>query len=188
MRVDPDVPFDELPLKTRRRLAVGVLLRSLGVSALIVVGYFVLPMNDVSSSGLLVLLTGLAILVGLLSSQIRAVSTSPYPRIRAVGSLAISAPLFFVVFATVYYLMDQTYPGSWTQPMTRLDAIYFTVTTFTTVGFGDITAVSQTARTVVTVQMLGGLLIVGLVARAFINATQTGIRRREANRRSNRRR
>ena len=109
-------------------------------------------------------------------------------RIRALGALAISAPLFFVVFSTAYYLMDQTYPGSWTEPMTRLDAVYFTVTTFTTVGFGDITAVSQPARIVVTVQMLGGLVIVGLVARAFINAMQTGLQRREANRRSNRRR
>jgi hypothetical protein len=187
MRVDPDVPFDELPTRARRRLAVGVVLRSLGVATLIIVGYFVLPMTNVNSSGLLVLLVGLVILVGLLSSQIRSISTSPYPRIRAIGALTISAPLFFVVFSTVYYLMDQAYPGSWTEPMTRLDAIYFTVTTFTTVGFGDITAVSQTARIVVTVQMLGGLVIVGLVARAFINAMQTGLQRREAIRRSRRR-
>ena len=35
---------------------------------------------------------------------------------------------------------------------TRLDSIYFTVTTLSTVGFGDIAAHSQGARAVVTVQ------------------------------------
>ena len=156
MRADPDVPFDELPRRVRRRLAVDSLLRSLGVSVLIVVGYFTLPMSNLNPSALAVLVGGIALVIGLLSWQITSIAGSPYPRIRAVGALAISVPLFFVVFATGYYLMDRADPGGWTQPMTRLDSLYFTITTFTTVGYGDITAVSQTARAVVIVQMLSG--------------------------------
>ena len=38
--------------------------------------------------------------------------------------------------------------GTFTEPLTRTDAQYFTVTIFATVGFGDITAVTQTARVV----------------------------------------
>jgi hypothetical protein len=60
-----------------------------------------------------------------------------------------------------------------TQPLTRTDALYFTVTVFATVGFGDITAVSQSARLVVTVQMLLDLLALGLVVRAFVGAVQS---------------
>jgi hypothetical protein len=36
--------------------------------------------------------------------------------------------------------------------LTRTDALYFTVTVFSTVGFGDITAKTETARLVVTGQ------------------------------------
>jgi voltage-gated potassium channel len=43
---------------------------------------------------------------------------------------------------------------------------------FSTVGFGDIVAVDQTARVVVTVQMLLDLLFLGLVVRSFAGAVQ----------------
>jgi hypothetical protein len=38
--------------------------------------------------------------------------------------------------------------------LTHTDGLYFTVTVFSTVGFGDITAKSQAARLVVTGQMI----------------------------------
>jgi hypothetical protein len=50
--------------------------------------------------------------------------------------------------------------------------MYFTVTVFTTVGFGDITATSQLARALVTVQMLLDLIVIGLVIRVFFGAVQ----------------
>ena len=43
------------------------------------------------------------------------------------------------------------------QPLTRADALYFAVTVFSTVGFGDITPESEAARVVLIVQMLGDL-------------------------------
>jgi Ion channel len=49
------------------------------------------------------------------------------------------------------------------------------VTVFGTVGFGDITAASQSARLVVTVQMLLDLLALGLVVRAFVSAVQSAV-------------
>ena len=48
-----------------------------------------------------------------------------------------------------------------THQLTRTDALYFTVTTFTTVGFGDIIPASQGARLVVTAQMILDLLVLG---------------------------
>lgn len=182
MRADPDIPFDELPTRVRRRLAVDSLLRSLAVSAAIVVGYFVLPMTNLDTSGVVLLFVGLAVMSGVLAWQIRAIATSPYPRVRAVGALTTSVPLFFVVFATTYFLLERNDPGAFTEPMTRLDAVYFTITTFATVGYGDIAAVSETARALATVQMLGDLAIVGFVARAFVNALQTGLERRSSGR------
>ena len=46
------------------------------------------------------------------------------------------------------------------------------MTTFATVGFGDITATSQFARVLVTVQMILDLIVLGAVIRVFIGAVQ----------------
>ena len=64
--------------------------------------------------------------------------------------------------------------------MTRTDALYFTVTIFATVGFGDITAVTQTARVVTMVQMLLDLIVLGLLIRLVLSAVQTSQQRRAA--------
>jgi len=58
--------------------------------------------------------------------------------------------------------------------------MYFSTTVFTTVGFGDITAKSQAARVVVTMQMFLDLVILGLVARLIVNAVKMGKQRNVA--------
>jgi hypothetical protein len=176
---DTDLSYQELPARVRRRLAVGSLLRSLLVSVAIVVGYFLLPMRGLSNTEGLGLVIGLAVLALLVAWQLRGIVRSQYPRIRAIGALATSVPLFLVIFATTYYLMGAAQPESFSEPMSRLDSAYFTVTVFATVGFGDIVATTETARTVTTVQMIGNLVMVGLVARALFGAVQTNISRRE---------
>jgi voltage-gated potassium channel len=55
-----------------------------------------------------------------------------------------------------------------------LDAMYFSATVFTTVGFGDITAKSETARVLVTCQMMLDLVVIGLVVRLVLNAIKVG--------------
>ena len=103
----------------------------------------------------------------------RAITRSQRPGVRAIEALATTAPLFLLLFAAIYYQMAHSQSGSFSShPLTRTDSLYFTVTVFTTVGFGDITATSQVARQVVTVQMVLDLLVLGLGIRAFISAVQ----------------
>jgi hypothetical protein len=181
MRGAPHVPYGELSARARRRLALGALLRSLGVSAVVVLGYFVLPVTTKPDLlALVVLVVGLVVVAVLLTWQIRGITRSPYPRIKGVETLATTVPVFFVVFATTYYLMGQAAPASFTEKMNRLDSMYFTVTTFATVGYGDIAPVSEAARLIAIVQMIGDLAIVGLVARLLFNAVQIGISRRDS--------
>ena len=70
-------------------------------------------------------------------------------------------------------------------PLTRTDSLYFTVTVFATVGFGDITATSQTARLIVTVQMILDLIVLGLGIRVFLGAVQRGRNKTQRSRRQN---
>ena len=48
------------------------------------------------------------------------------------------------------------------------------MTIFSTVGFGDISATSQSARLVVTSQMILDLLILGIGINAFVHAARVG--------------
>jgi voltage-gated potassium channel len=76
--------------------------------------------------------------------------------------------------------MERALPGSFTQPLTRTDSLYFTVTVFSTVGFGDITAKAEPARIILIVQMLGDLALLGAGIRVLLGAVRRGQERRSA--------
>jgi voltage-gated potassium channel len=161
----------ELPPAAHRLLGL-VLLRSVVTAAVLVGLYYLLPLNHIKSVPL-TLAGGLVILLGVAVWQLRAIIRARYPALRAVEALATTVPLFLLLFAATYFTMAGTSPANFsTHSLTRTDALYFTVTTFSTVGYGDITAVSQSARLVVTAQMLLDLLVLGLVVRAFVGAVQ----------------
>jgi voltage-gated potassium channel len=116
---------------------------------------------------------GLLILLAVTVFQFRTIAKARYPALRAVEALAATVPLFLLLFASAYFTMARISPANFsTHSLTRIDALYFTVTTFSTVGYGDITAVSQSARLVVTAQMLLDLLVLGLGIRVFVGAVQ----------------
>jgi hypothetical protein len=75
-----------------------------------------------------------------------------------------------LLFASAYAVLSTISVRNFGQPLTHTDALYFTVTVFSTVGFGDITAKTDAARLVVTSQMIADLLIIGLVIRVFLGA------------------
>ncbi|WP_344155034.1 potassium channel family protein [Nocardioides koreensis] len=166
--------------RVRRRRPLAMVGGSLLVSTALVYAYFVLPLtSDVAADTFVQLVVGLVVLAALLAWQIREILRSPYPAAQAISALVMSVPLFLTLFSVTYYLMGESAPSAFSEPMTRLDSMYFTVTVFATVGFGDITAVSQTARAVTTVQMMGGLVLVGLIARVIFGAVQEGRSRRD---------
>jgi len=89
--------------------------------------------------------------------------------------------LLLVVFAAVYYLTGQTQPDIFTQPMDKIDAMHFTVTVFSTIGFGDITAKSDLARTLVTrPDARQPRRHRPLVAKVIFGAVDTGLKKRTA--------
>jgi voltage-gated potassium channel len=71
--------------------------------------------------------------------------------------------------------------------MTRLDALCFTVTTFATVGFGDISPHSQIARPVALARMVCGLILVGVIAKLLFGIAQESDHRRNPGRTAGRR-
>jgi len=169
----------DLPPAQRRRLIAGAVLRSVVVAAVLVVLYYVLPLDRPWDSDTAVrLLVGLLVFAGVMVWGVRTIAGSRYPGVRAAGALALAFPFFLLLFASTYFEMERASAASFTQPLTRTDALYFTVTVFTTVGFGDITARSEAARIVLIVQMLTDLAFLGAGVRVLLGAVQRGRQRR----------
>jgi voltage-gated potassium channel Kch len=95
--------------------------------------------------------------------------------LKAVEALAATAPLFLLLFAAAYFLVAQEDPSNFTvETLTRTDSLYFTVTIFATVGFGDISPASEAARILVMAQMILDLIVLGLGIRIFVGAIEVG--------------
>ena len=156
-------------------------LRSLASAAVLVAVYYWLPFDrSPNSSALVRLALGIIAFIAVLAWQVRAITEAAYPRIRAVESLFLTVPLLVLLFASTYFIMARSSSANFAQALTRTDALYFTVTVLSTVGFGDISAKSDTARIVVTVQMLVDLVLIGLGVRILLNATERGLSRRDS--------
>ncbi|MGY1745466.1 potassium channel family protein [Blastococcus sp. SYSU D00695] len=174
-----DVPPLEPPAPGRRAVTVALgrtVLTSLAVLAL----YAVLPLDGSFDGRTWLLLAAGLVATGLIASwQVRAIMRAPHPALRAVEAAGLSLPLFLVLFAAAYVVLSASTDHAFTEPVDRVDGLYFVVTVFATVGFGDIAPVSSTARVLTTIQMVGDLVLVGLVLRAFLGAVDRGRRRTE---------
>jgi len=99
-------------LRLRPRPLVLSLLRALGSTIALVVLYYLLPLDESSIPVVvLILASGLAGLVLLVAFQVRSIMKSPFPELRAVGALATSIPLFLLLFAATYFIMDRISAG-----------------------------------------------------------------------------
>ncbi len=174
-----DERYQDLPAAKRRQLIFRAVLRSVLAAAVLVVLYYVLPLDRPWDADTAIrLLIGLLVFASVMVWQVRAIAGSRYPGLRAAGALGLIIPFYLVLFASTYFVMERAAAASFTQPLTRTDALYFTVTVFSTVGFGDITAKSETARVVLTIQMLADLALLGAGLRVLLGPVQRGRERR----------
>jgi len=77
--------------------------------------------------------------------------------------LTVFAAVLYIegIFANDYYWLSHRSPAAFNEPLNRIDAVYFTVSTAMTTGLGDIHPLSSSARLVVIAQMLlSGFLLV----------------------------
>ena len=70
--------------------------------------------------------------------------------------------LLIPVFAVIYSLN----PQFWSEPLTFIQSIYFSVVTVTTLGYGDIVPITDAARILTAIESIIGIVIIGI----FINA------------------
>jgi voltage-gated potassium channel len=160
--------------KERRRFLLVTALKAAVATVGVLLVYYLIPLDRVPDGRLfIVLVTEMLLLATVIWWQVRRVFNSRTPLLAAIEALAITIPLFLVIFAAMYVVLANDSGSNFNVgSLTRTDALYFTVTVFATVGFGDITATSQLARVLVTVQMLVDLVVLGVVIRVFFGAVQ----------------
>ena len=151
-------------------------LRALLTASVLIALYYLLPLDfaDSDTSAVVKLAVGALVFIGLMTWQLRAITQSGTPGLRALEGLFFAIPLFLILFATTYYAMSQANSSDFTAPLNRSDALYFTVTIFSTVGFGDISARAEPARLIVTAQMILDLIILGAGVKIILGAVQRG--------------
>jgi voltage-gated potassium channel len=142
--------------------------------------YAFVPIPGSSRRGIAVgLIVGLVIFVVLVGWQVRSIVRAEHPVLRAVEVVAFAYPLLVVVFAFTYLSLSRVDAANFSERLDRVGALYFTVSTISTVGFGDITADTDGARILVTFQMLFNLALIAGLVRLVILATRTGLHRRQ---------
>ena len=173
MAVDPDSGT------SGGRAVAGTLLHSAATSAVLLVAYYQAPLDRPLDrvTGWLFLMA-LLLFAAVMAFQLRGILRSQEPRLRAIRALGAGVPLLLVIFASAYCIIAAHQPGAFSEPLSRTDGLYFTVTVFSTVGLGDIAPVTELARVLVTIQMLAGLITVGLVAKLVVGAVQVAVARR----------
>ena len=135
--------------------------------------YYRLPMDQPENGyTVLRLVSGLLLVVVVLWWQVRLIARSSRPRWQGVQALALVLPLFLLMFANACFLLARHQPGSFNVDLSRTDALYFVVTVFATVGFGDVVPVSPLARIVVIAQMIGDLLVLGVALKVILVAVR----------------
>ena len=173
-----DQPYYQLLPVQRRRLVFRAVLRGVLSATALVVVYYVLPLDQPWNGDTAVrILIGLLVFAGIVVWQVRSIAGSRYPRIKAFEALGLILPFYLLVFASTYFVMQRVSAANFTQSLTRTDALYFAVTVFSTVGFGDITPKSEAARVVLIVQMLGDIALLGAGARVLLGAVRRGQQR-----------
>ncbi|MFE9120465.1 potassium channel family protein [Streptomyces sp. NPDC007172] len=156
-------------------------LRALGSAVLVTALYYVAPLDWGVGVGAVAVLVGALVVFGwLLAWQLGSIARAPYPWLRAMEALAIAVPLFLVLFSAGYFLLAHDVPGSFSEPLTRTASLYFTISVFVTVGFGDIVPTSEAARALTSVQMIVDLIVLAVLGKAVLGAVRMGLRRRSA--------
>ncbi len=167
------------PSARRRRRIVELLWTALSAVPLLTL-YYLAPLDgrlDVST--LIGFALGLVAFALVIVWQVRAIVSSDAPRLRTVRAVVIGVSTLLVVFAATYSVISTNRPDSFSEPLSRTDALYFTLTVFATVGFGDIAPRTDFARIITMVQMITGLIAVGLLGKIVLAAMQKGLRRQE---------
>ena len=121
---------------------------------------------------------GIALYIWFFRRQVKGVYKAQYPTLRAIESLILVAAMFLAIFAMVYVMVSITDPSAFTESLDSFNGYYFSLTVLATVGFGDITPVTTTARSFTMVQMALDIAFIAVIIKVMSAAARRAIQQR----------
>jgi voltage-gated potassium channel len=146
---------------------IRVIVRTALTAAALILIYAVIPIprgSSLSVGGTILFIGGVVALATAMISLIRQVGLSA-GQVAVRGEMIVLLGYGILFFFSLAYLWLARSPDQFDGMDTRVDAMYFTVTTLTTVGFGDIHAAGQAARIAVTIQMIFNVVFIASAVR-----------------------
>lgn len=140
-----------------------------GGTLLMILAYYVVPLEADRSLWVrsVVLAAVLGILIVLTVRQLQRYSDP-------VGRLILVLVAVIMSLSVVCYLLA-TVPGQFEGLETRTDALYFTIVTMATVGYGDIHPIGQTSRAVMVLTVSFSMVFVATLASTIVSRLRESV-------------
>lgn len=134
----------------------------------VLVAYYAFPVDFDRAPGLVVLnllltFAGLGLIGWTMVSELGHLRRGEASR--SSPALAMLVVLLVMAFSLSFYLLELVSPGQIAELETRTDALYFTLSTMATVGYGDVHAVGQAARALVSAVIAFDVVVVASLVR-----------------------
>ncbi|MEU7616784.1 potassium channel family protein [Micromonospora rifamycinica] len=156
---------------------------ALAACALLLASYFLIPLEpDPNGLRLTLRAVGTLLLISvvtfLVTRQVGRQLGNRAPvgadEARSLSRLVVALVAGLLAFALADYVVAGSGPGQFFGLHTRLDALYFALTTLTTVGYGDVHAQGQLAKAIVCVQMLFSIGVIATGASIVVRQLTGG--------------
>lgn len=157
------------------------------VLAVVLVFYFTVPVSfEIATNEIVQILVSMVALALLGLLVLVEVRHQLLDDDRRIDGLVLALMIAVLGFALGFYVLEHRNPGEIAELSTRVDALYFTMSTLLTVGYGDVHAVGQTARVLVLIQMIFNVVILATAASTINRRVRTQAQKRAEARRTQR--
>jgi voltage-gated potassium channel len=116
-------------------------------------------------TSLVIALAGLTLVASVMVKELRAVRRGDPGR--GVRIVAMMLVLLVMGASLAFFLLNNARPDEFSGMSTKTDALYFTLATMSTVGFGDVHAEGQLARALVCILIVFNIVVGASLARIY---------------------
>jgi voltage-gated potassium channel len=136
--------------------------------------FYLVPVGDIQVDEewilAIALLVGLAVVAATVAWQVRTYRRDIRSGAARLRGLLVAIYITVLYFALTYFVLTTAHPDQMDGLRTRTDALYFSFTVVSTVGFGDVHAAGQAGRVIVTLQMAFNWVFITLAIAAVRDA------------------
>jgi len=176
----PVPKLSDLPRGEHVRIIGGSVLRILVGLVVIALALSIVPETPGAAlvGPIIVILAFFSLYIWYFRRQMKKIKKSKFPQVAAIEALILIATMFLAVFASVYVMESTAVPSAFSEDLDHFSAFYFALTILATVGFGDITPVTNVARATAMLQMAIDISFIAVLVRIISSVATNTVKAR----------